>query len=302
VLDSRLPRTVVPETGSGPLGLVNLEPLMEKTSGRADIVVGLLDGPVESSVASLAGENIRTLEGAVQTDGRAGEGSRQHGTFIAGVLSGRRGSVAPAICPECTLLVRPIFLSMPGADSDRTPRATLKELSAAIRESLRAGVHVLNLSVAVTGRFPSLERELHEALDEAMRRGTIVVAAAGNQQAVGTSTITAHRWVIPVVSYELTGRPSPLSNLSASIGKRGLGAPGEQVMSLTPNGEPVAGSGTSVATPFVSGAIALLWSQVPRAPAEAVRFAVSQSGRRSRSIVPPLLDAWAAWLRLKQTL
>jgi len=198
--------------------------------------------------------------------------------------------------------VRPIFLSMPAADSDRMPRATLKELATAIRESLRAGVHVLNLSVAVTGRFPSLERELHEALDEAMRRGTIVVAAAGNQQAVGSSTITAHPWVIPVVSYDLTGRPSPLSNLSASIGKRGLGAPGEQVISLTPNGETVEGSGTSVATPFVSGAIALLWSQVPQAPAEAVRFAVSQSGRRSRSIVPPLLDAWTAWLRLKQTM
>jgi len=288
-------------TALGPLELVNLGPLMEQTSGRADVVVGMIDGPVETSVSSLAGENIRTLEGPVQTAGTGGDAARQHGTFVAGILSARRGSMAPAICPDCTLLVRPIFLTPPASSADRTPQATLEELAAAIHESLRAGVHVLNLSVATVGRFPTVEHELHEALDEAMRRGTIVVAAAGNQQTVGSSTITAHPWVIPVTSYDLAGRPSALSTLSASIGKRGLGAPGEQVFSLTPKGVQVEGWGTSVATPFVSGTIALLWSQNPGAPAEAVRFAVTQSNRRSRSIIPPLLDARAAWLRLNQT-
>jgi subtilisin family serine protease len=258
----------------------------------------MLDGPVEIGVKSLAEENIRILEGPAQA---AGNGSRQHGTFVAGILSARRDSMAPAICPDCTLLVRPIFLAPPVSDADRTPMATtLEELASAVRESVRAGVHVLNLSVAAVGRFTTGERELREALDAAMRHGTIVVAAAGNQQMVGSSPITAHPWVIPVTSYDLAGRPSAVSTLGASIGRRGLGAPGERVFSLTPEGAYVEGTGTSVATPFVSGAIALLWSQDPQAPAEAVRFAVSQSRRRHR-IVPPLLDAWAAWLCLKHT-
>jgi subtilisin family serine protease len=54
--------------------------------------------------------------------------------------------------------------------------------------------------------------------------------------------------------------------------------------------------GTSVATPFVTGAIALLWSEFPAATAAEVKLAVTQSnGVRRTTVVPPLLDAWAAY-------
>jgi hypothetical protein len=33
-----------------------------------------------------------------------------HGTFVTGMLFARRNSVAPAICPNCTLILRPIFV------------------------------------------------------------------------------------------------------------------------------------------------------------------------------------------------
>jgi subtilisin family serine protease len=158
---------------------------------------------------------------------------------------------------------------------------------------------VLNLSVALVGRSSTGERMLQEALDEAMKRGTLVVAAAGNQKHIGSSVITAHPWVIPVTSYSLTGRPLELSNLGASIGKRGLGAPGERVLSLTPEGGLMAGGGTSVAAPFVTGAIALLWSQFPLATAGRIRFAVTGLRSQRGRIVPPLLDAWGAYLRMQ---
>ena len=34
----------------------------------------------------------------------------RHGTFVAGILCAKRGLSAPAICPGCTLLLRPIFM------------------------------------------------------------------------------------------------------------------------------------------------------------------------------------------------
>jgi subtilisin family serine protease len=86
------------------------------------------------------------------------------------------------------------------------------------------------------------------------------------------------------------------SNLGHSIGRRGLRAPGDGVTSLGAEGQPVTLGGTSVAAPFVTGAIALVWSEFPAATAAEVKLAVTQAhARRRTSVTPPLLDAWAAY-------
>jgi subtilisin family serine protease len=176
------------------------------------------------------------------------------------------------------------------------PSATAEELSGAIVDVIDAGARVVNLSVALQGASPRGERGLREALDVALRRGVIVVAAAGNQGSVGSSVITRHPWVIPVVAYDLRGRPMDLSNLGASIGRGGLGAPGEAITSLGTTTAPVTMGGTSAATPFVAGAVGLIWSEFPAATAAAVRSAVIQAAApRRTSIVPPLLNAWAGY-------
>ena len=78
------------------------------------------------------------------------------------------------------------------------------------------------------------------ALDHAMRRGVLVVAAAGNQATVGSTVITRHPWVIPVVAYDADGAPMGQSNFGNSIGRRGLGAPGDRVTSLRVTSHPMA--------------------------------------------------------------
>jgi subtilisin family serine protease len=123
-----------------------------------------------------------------------------------------------------------------------------------------------------------------------------VVAAARNQGTVGSSAITRHPWVIAVIGCDSEGRPTTESNLGSSIGRRGLGAPGQNITSLGTNGQPQISRGTSAAAPFVTGAIALLWSEFPGTSAARIKLAVTQAGRRSRrTIAPPLLDAWAAY-------
>jgi subtilisin family serine protease len=139
---------------------------------------------------------------------------------------------------------------------------------------------------------------LEQALDQALRRGVIVVAAAGNQGAVGSSAITRHPWVIPVVACDLHGKPISYSNLGSSIGRRGLTAPGEGVTSLGVDGKPRTFGGTSAAAPIVTGAIALLYSAFPKASAAQIKLAVSRAFAPRRSVVPPLLDAWAAYQTL----
>src|SRR5256885_3360407 len=129
------------------LDLVKLTALMERTTGQPEIMIGLLDGPVATNHPDLEGEHIREIPGRIrgactQTKSVA----CLHGTFVAGILCAKRSSHAPAICPNCTLLVRPIFSEAQGG-SLHIPNATAEGLAAAIRDSVRAGARVLNLSV-----------------------------------------------------------------------------------------------------------------------------------------------------------
>jgi subtilisin family serine protease len=217
-----------------------------------------------------------------------------HGTYVAGILSARRSSAAPAICPGCTLLVRPIFLEAAPGNAD-TPSASPGELADAIVDCVEAGARILNLSVALATPSPNREFNLEQALDHAAARGTLVVAAAGNQGTVGGSAITRHPWVIPVVACDTQGRPMGLSNLGSSIARRGLMAPGDAITSLGIDGQPVTSGGTSAAVPFVSGTMALLLSLLPDARTADAKLTVTRGDLRRASVVPPMLDAWAAY-------
>jgi subtilisin family serine protease len=201
-------------------------------------VIGLIDGPVALSHPSLSG-SIREVSGRASASCTlASSVACLHGTFVAGILSATRGSSAPAICPDCTLLLRPIFLESL-ADSGSLPNATPEELAAAIVEAVKAGARVVNLSAALVQRSTGGERELQQALDFAASHGAITVAAAGNQGTLGGSVITRHRWVVPVAGCDLRGRPFSESNFGSSIGRRGLSAPAENISSLGADSKPM---------------------------------------------------------------
>jgi subtilisin family serine protease len=283
------------ESDSGYFDLTRLTPLLERTPGRPEIKIGLIDGPVVLDHPDLATENIREVPGEFAgACALSSSAACKHGTFVAGILLAKRGSAAPAICPGCSLVVRPIFRET-NSGNGQMPSATPQELASAIVETIDAGARILNLSAALAQPSVKGERELQSALDYAAQRAVIVVAAAGNQGMVGSSVITRHPWVIPVAGCDRRGRPLNQSNLGNSIGRRGVLGPGDDITSLTPEGKPVTFAGTSVAAPFVTGAVALLWSEFPVAPAAALLLAVRGTRRPSRTaIVPPLLDAWAA--------
>ena len=279
-----------------PSNQLRLTALMAVLKGNPDVRIGLIDGPVFAEHADLRSSRLRYVSA---TDGATCSQTSSmaclHGTFVAGMLSANPGSVAPAICPDCTLLIRPIF---PETTTNRNqmPSATPVELAAAIVECIEAGARIINLSLNLAQPSSKGEQALEEAFNQSVRRGVIIVAAAGNQGAVGSSAITRHPWVISVVSCDTQGRPTAESNLGRSIGRYGLAAPGEDIVSLGSDGKPGTFSGTSAAAPFVTGTIALLWSEFPRATAAQIKLAVTQSARRGRrTIAPPLLDAWSAY-------
>lgn len=279
-----------------PLGMVGLPALMKATSGSHDVIIGLIDGPVSVTHPAFAESNIREIPGLIPgTCTRTNSIACAHGTFVAGILVAKRDADAPAICPGCKLVARPIF-----SENGNIPNATSADLSRAIVDCIKAGARIINMSAALAQPSSNNQQELTRALDYASKHGAIVVAASGNQGTLGTTVITRHPWAVPVVACDLRGYPTNQSNLGGSIARLGLMAPGDQIRSLGADGKTRIFSGTSAATPFVTGVMALLWSIFPNASAAQIKRAVTQSSnQRPHTVVPPRLDAGMAYRAMK---
>lgn len=278
--------------------IINLGPLMNLTSGSPTIKIGLIDGPVLTNHTDINHENIYEIPGDISgVCTILNSVSCNHGTFIAGIIKAKRGSNAPAICPNCTLLIRPIFTEETNS-RETIPSTTPQKLASAVFDCINAGARIINLSLALAHPSSKEEIELEDALNYAAKKGVIIVAAAGNQGTVGSTAITRHPWVVPVVACDNNGNIMQLSNLGSSVGRNGLSAPGENIISLGVGENAVTFSGTSAAAPFVAGAIALLWSLFPNLDGSIIKHAIGIVNKR-RSIVPPVINAMLSFEYLK---
>jgi subtilisin family serine protease len=278
-----------------PLDLVQITGLMERSSGSSDVKIGLIDGPVASQHPDLTDQQLREIPG--NSGATCTQALPAWDVYCGNPVCQARVSGTchlPQLQSPDTADFRRNQLG-PRAHAERDARRTCRGNF----ECIKAGARVINLSLALAQRSIKGEQVLEQALGRALKRGVIVVAAAGNQGAVGSSAITRHPWVIPVVACDLAGRTMNESNLGGSLGRRGLSAPGDNVTSLGAGGRPLTLGGTSAAAPFVTGAIALLWSEFTAASAAQIKLAVTQAGSpRRTSVIPPLLDAMTAFQAL----
>jgi subtilisin family serine protease len=177
------------------------------------------------------------------------------------------------------------------------------QLAAAISDCITAGARVINLSLGLGYPSTQGDQALQEVLNSAASSGVIVIAAAGNQATLATSAITRHQWVIPVTACDGHGMPMDASNLGNSIGRRGLTAPGQSVTSLGTGGHTFTSGGTSAAVAFVTGTVALLWSEFPAATATQIKLSITRAASSRRaSVVPPLLNAATAYRALADSI
>ena len=138
-----------------PLSQTRLLSLMNISNGHPDISIGLIDGPVDFSHPAFQGSRIRTVKDSQLTACKNASGiACAHGTFIAGILCAKRGLSAPAICPDCEIILNPIFREEDTKVIKQYniifPSATPEELSDAIIETIDAGAQVINLSLGLS--------------------------------------------------------------------------------------------------------------------------------------------------------
>jgi subtilisin family serine protease len=204
-----------------------------------------------------------------------------HGTRVAGIAAGAdAGDGLVGLAPNASLIAIQIFSEVGGSAA-----AYSSDILAALQHVLALvpfhPISVVNLSFG--GSIYSTEESCNQAASsqrlaiELLRQaGVASVAAAGNESFTNALTTPACLSnVISVASVSQDDEPSRFSNSATFLS---LLAPGESIETAENGGGTVVGTGTSLAAPHVSGAIALLREAVPDATVGEIENALALSG------------------------
>ncbi|MFE1775125.1 S8 family serine peptidase [Streptomyces sp. NPDC059008] len=247
--------------------------------GDARVCIAVLDGPVDLSHPCFADADLTRLDTLVEEP--AGNGPMSlHGTHVTSLLFGGHGSVVSGLAPQCRGLLLPVFRD---AQKGRVPQL---DLARAIERAVQEGAHIINIS----GGERTPDAQADSLLERALRRcddhGVLVVAAVGNDGCDCLQVPAAVSSVLAVGALGTDGEPLKINNWGAAYRTNGVLAPGQDIEGAAPGGSRAALTGSSFATPLVSGVAALLVGAQLRAGADADPRAAAEAILKTASRVP----------------
>jgi len=165
-----------------------------------------------------------------------------HGTHVAGIVD----------------LVAPSAKIMPLKVLDSEGEGDFFTIAKAIVYAQSNNANVINLSLGSSSRSAMLQ----EVIKDSIKLGVVVAAAAGNSNssqphypAAGSGTVGSADGLVAVTSVDKLLKKSSYANYGAWVD---IAAPGDAIRSTFPESVYANWSGTSMATPFVSGQAALI--------------------------------------------
>jgi subtilisin family serine protease len=202
-----------------------------------------------------------------------------HGTHVAGTIGGKGGNgIGVAGVVWSVKLLNAKFLGNRGG----TTANAIKAVDYFTDLKTRQGLNIVATNNSWGGG--GFSQALQDAIDRAGNAGILFIAAAGNSGTNNDATASypsgySSSNIIAVASITSTGALSSFSQYGATTVD--LGAPGSSIWSTVPKsskGKVISGyasySGTSMATPHVSGAAALYASTHPGATAAQIKSAI----------------------------
>jgi parallel beta-helix repeat protein/predicted outer membrane repeat protein len=265
------------------------------STGGQDVIVAVIDTGIDYTHADLAG-NMWMNTGEIAGNGIDDDGNgfvddvhgydfynddgdpmddHSHGTHVAGTIGavGNNGIGVAGVCWNVRLMALK-FLSSGG-------RGITSDAISCIEYAVQSGAKVLSNSWG----GPDSGQALKDAIDAAGAAGVLFVAAAGNDNLnTDTYPIYPSSYTSPnIISVMATDRNDARSIWSifdaSNYGATSvdIGAPGTYIVSCYLGGGYIAYSGTSMATPHVAGACALIWSYNPSLTATQVKDIVLET-------------------------
>jgi cyanobactin maturation PatA/PatG family protease len=254
-----------------------LNALWHETFGDPNICIAVLDGSVDLSHPCFKGSDLTEIQTLVSD--RSGAGfALQHGTHVASVIFGQHDSPVRGIAPQCRGLIVPVFAE--GIKDSLAPCSQL-DLARAITQAVEQGANIINISGGQMTQSGQADPLLVRAVQLCAENNVLIVAAAGNDGCQCLHLPAALPTVLAIGAMDAQGLPLDFSNWGDAYQNQGILAPGENILGAVPGGGTALKSGTSFATPIVSGIVALLLSlqlkQGEPPDPQAVRAAILQS-------------------------
>ena len=216
-----------------------------------------------------------------------------HGTHVAGIAAGNANTLAQGVrisgvAPRA-YLGNYKALTIP-TDADVGLDGNSPELVAAIEAAVADGMDVINMSLGEPEIEPSRDIVV-KALEAATRAGVVSVVSAGNdfeefgRGSVGSPAATPSAITVGAVTTTRGGPDDVIASFSSSGPtpqslqlKPDVSAPGAGILSAAPRSSYATLSGTSMAAPHVSGAVALLLQRHPAWTPAQVKSALALTG------------------------
>jgi thermitase len=265
-LPSLLPMQMSVDTDRRSRQAIHLDEAHQWTQGDPKITVAILDTGItlshpELKAALLPGEDfVDIIDGAGRFIGDyldyddVPDDEVGHGTHVAGIIAGKGLGMPVGVVPHCKILPVRVLGAME-RNGKRVGAGLVDNINTGIKWAVDHGANVINMSLGIRNSGGGLPHE--DVVNYARQKGVTIVAASGNDGQEELYYPGALPYVIAVGATDETGGMAHFSTYGKQVS---LVAPGTNIYSTYLHNDYAFSSGTSHASPFVAGAVALLKS------------------------------------------
>jgi subtilisin family serine protease len=207
-----------------------------------------------------------------------------HATLLAGIIAAgtTRDTSVWGIAPQSEILA--IKACQPRSPQAIQAQCWSLTLAQGMDYAVQRNADIINLSLS--GPTGVEDKLITRLVDQAVGRGIVVIAAAGNSGPHGQPAFPA---VLPnVIAVTAVDSKEQLYSSATRGDFIDLSAPGVEIISTGPGGKLLVASGTSLAAAFVTGTAALVLQQQPRISPQALQALLEHT---AKDLGPPGKDS-----------